>query len=358
MRDPLESAAGSCSDPPPAPNAANSFLFGYDVRVSGDGLQVVVMSRGEASALPGVSATAGSGTGANNSGAAYRFTRSAVGAPFVFTNFIKGATARSLFVPNSPSAASNADHGDELSSLAVSRSGTSLFLGAPREDSAAAGVNGDQLDNSASSSGAAYLFDIPAPPPSCPLASCQCVAAVCTVTGDATVSTVVDLGTLNVTITGNLVVESAGALVVAEGGAVNVQGTTTLSGTLVYSLTSSSPPVTVAVLSAAGGYSGQFNNVTVTGSTGQACEALVGAPDYGTHPQLLSMLVTLDSSACTGGGGLHPGAIAGIAVGGAVAVGVVVVVVYVCKKKRSRAAMQARIERANELAMNPDEQAR
>jgi hypothetical protein len=42
--------------------------------------------------------------------------------------------------------------------VAVSGDGTTLAVGAPSEDSAATGVNGDQNDNSRSSSGAVYVF--------------------------------------------------------------------------------------------------------------------------------------------------------------------------------------------------------
>jgi hypothetical protein len=44
------------------------------------------------------------------------------------------------------------------SSLALSASGDLLLVGAPREDSSAIGINGDQTDNSSSSAGAAYLY--------------------------------------------------------------------------------------------------------------------------------------------------------------------------------------------------------
>ncbi|MEO8959406.1 MAG: hypothetical protein ABI304_10720, partial [Rudaea sp.] len=53
--------------------------------------------------------------------------------------------------------ASNTDAGD-LFGNSVAISGDTVVVGAPREDSNAIGVNGDQSDNSATDSGAAYVF--------------------------------------------------------------------------------------------------------------------------------------------------------------------------------------------------------
>jgi hypothetical protein len=55
--------------------------------------------------------------------------------------------------------ASNPDLGDQFGwAVAVSRDGSTAVIGAPGESSNARGVNGNQDDNSASSSGAAYIF--------------------------------------------------------------------------------------------------------------------------------------------------------------------------------------------------------
>ncbi len=55
--------------------------------------------------------------------------------------------------------ASNTDTGtDEQFGLAVALDGDTLVVGAPGEDSAARGVNGDQANNDARSSGAVYVF--------------------------------------------------------------------------------------------------------------------------------------------------------------------------------------------------------
>jgi hypothetical protein len=55
--------------------------------------------------------------------------------------------------------ASNPDLQDWFAvNLAVSADGNTVLVGAPMEDSRARGVNGDQQDDSATESGAAYLF--------------------------------------------------------------------------------------------------------------------------------------------------------------------------------------------------------
>lgn len=53
--------------------------------------------------------------------------------------------------------ASNTDAGDNFG-FSVALSGDTLVVGAPREASSATGVNGNQADNTAAASGAAYVF--------------------------------------------------------------------------------------------------------------------------------------------------------------------------------------------------------
>ena len=53
--------------------------------------------------------------------------------------------------------ASNSDAGDSFG-LAVALAGTTVVVGAYQEASNATGINGDQANNSAGSSGAAYVF--------------------------------------------------------------------------------------------------------------------------------------------------------------------------------------------------------
>ena len=55
--------------------------------------------------------------------------------------------------------ASNTRAGDEFgSSIALSRDGRTMIVGARGEDSGAKGVNGNQADSSVRDAGAAYLF--------------------------------------------------------------------------------------------------------------------------------------------------------------------------------------------------------
>jgi hypothetical protein len=79
---------------------------------------------------------------AEESGAVYFYTRSG-------TRWTAGAWVK----------AANADAGDEFgSSVALSTDGHVMVVGAHGEDSAATGINGNQADNSADDSGAAYVF--------------------------------------------------------------------------------------------------------------------------------------------------------------------------------------------------------
>ena len=111
--------------------------FGWSVAVAGD--TVVIGAPFEASAATGVN-----GDQANNSdsgaGAAYMFVRS--GTIWTQQAYLK---------------ASNTSAGD-LFGWSVAVAGDTVVIGAPFEDSAATGVNGDQTDNSAGEAGAAYVF--------------------------------------------------------------------------------------------------------------------------------------------------------------------------------------------------------
>jgi hypothetical protein len=99
--------------------------FGMAVAVSGD--TVVVGSPGEDNS-------------AANSGAAYVFVRNG-------TNWSQQGYLK----------ASNTDSGDAFG-WSIATSGDSVVVGAISEDSSATGLNGDQSDNSAPNSGAAYVF--------------------------------------------------------------------------------------------------------------------------------------------------------------------------------------------------------
>jgi len=110
--------------------------FGYSVALSGDTLAVGAI--GEDSAATGVNGA--QGDSAAFAGAVYVFVRS--GATWSQQAYIK---------------ASNTDAIDEFG-YSVALSGDTLAVGADQESSAATGVNGPQADNTASDSGAVYVF--------------------------------------------------------------------------------------------------------------------------------------------------------------------------------------------------------
>jgi hypothetical protein len=79
---------------------------------------------------------------AEESGAVYVYTRS--GSTWTAGAYVKGA---------------NTDAGDEFgSAVALTGDGRTMVVGAHHEDSSARGVNGNQADNGADDSGAAYVF--------------------------------------------------------------------------------------------------------------------------------------------------------------------------------------------------------
>ena len=112
-------------------------VFGGSVAVSGD--TIVVGAFGERSSSIGVDGDQ-SDNSAFRSGAAYVFVRS--GMSWSQQAYLK---------------ASNTGQGDEFGS-SVAASGDTIVVGAFREDSNSVGIDGDQSGNSASLSGAAYVF--------------------------------------------------------------------------------------------------------------------------------------------------------------------------------------------------------
>ena len=117
--------------------------FGHSVAVSGD--TVVVGAPGESSSSTGVNGNPSSNAAAS-SGAAYVFVRNG-------TNWSQQAY---LKASNTGGGTSYWD-GDQFGN-SVAVSGDTVVVGAYQEDSNATGVNGNQSDNSATSSGAAYVF--------------------------------------------------------------------------------------------------------------------------------------------------------------------------------------------------------
>ncbi|MEI6784777.1 MAG: FG-GAP repeat protein, partial [Verrucomicrobiota bacterium] len=129
-----------------ASNTDDQDEFGSSVAISGN--TVVVGVYGEDSSASGVNGNQ-SNNSALNSGAAYVFVRNG-------TNWTQQAYLK----------ASNTGTNDRFG-WSVSVSGDTVVVGAPGESSSAIGVNGNQSDNSAGYSGAAYIFNglglVPAP---------------------------------------------------------------------------------------------------------------------------------------------------------------------------------------------------
>jgi hypothetical protein len=124
-----------------ASNAGFADQFGYSVALSADGSTLAVGATGERSAATGIGGnqTDDSAAGA---GAVYVFTRA--GATWTQQAYVK---------------ASNTDANDLFGyRVALSADGSTLAAGARFEDSAAAGIGGNQADNTESNAGAVYVF--------------------------------------------------------------------------------------------------------------------------------------------------------------------------------------------------------
>jgi hypothetical protein len=116
-------------------------FFGRSVAVSADGDTMAVGAFFESSGATGINGNQFDNT-ALNAGAAYVFTRSS------------GAWTQQAYIK-----ASNTGAGDRFGfRVALSADGATLAVSAQDEDSAATGVNGDGMDNSAVDAGAAYVF--------------------------------------------------------------------------------------------------------------------------------------------------------------------------------------------------------
>ena len=111
--------------------------FGHSVAISGD--TVVVGAFHEASGATGVNGDQNDDS-APSAGAAYVFVRN--GSSWAQEAYLKAFSTDA----------------DDLFGNSVSISGDTVLVGAPKEDSGATGVNGDQNDNGAGDSGAVYVF--------------------------------------------------------------------------------------------------------------------------------------------------------------------------------------------------------
>src|SRR5262245_12168535 len=120
--------------------ASNTRAFAHfgSLAISGD--TAVIGAWGESSNATGVNGNQANSS-ANASGAAYVFVRNG-------SNWTQQAYLK----------ASNTGAVDNFGDSAVATDGDTIVIGAPQEDSSATGVNGNQSDNSATDSGAAYVF--------------------------------------------------------------------------------------------------------------------------------------------------------------------------------------------------------
>jgi len=116
--------------------------FGHALALSADGATLAVAAREEASGASGLN-----GDQADD-------TTVAAGAVYVFSRSDMGVWTQEAYVK-----ASNPGSHDRFGhALAISADGATLAVGAFGEDSAAAGIDGDQASDAANSSGAAYVF--------------------------------------------------------------------------------------------------------------------------------------------------------------------------------------------------------
>jgi hypothetical protein len=124
-----------------ASNPGKGDRFGTSVAVSGNGNTLTVGARNEASAATGINGDQSNGSAAG-AGAVYVFARNG------------GTWTQQAYIKPSNTGASDGF----AVSVALSDDGNTLVVGAPLEDSAATGVNGNQTDNSAEEAGAVYVF--------------------------------------------------------------------------------------------------------------------------------------------------------------------------------------------------------
>ena len=122
-------------------NPGKEDWFGSRLQISGDGNTLLVSAQLEDSAAQGINGKQDDES-AQEAGAVYLFTR------------VAGNWAQRAYMKSS-----NNEAFDEFgSSVAVSRDGRTLAVGARGEDSSAKGLNGNQADNSTKEAGAVYVF--------------------------------------------------------------------------------------------------------------------------------------------------------------------------------------------------------
>ncbi|WP_444927882.1 histidine kinase [Microbulbifer sp. TRSA002] len=120
--------------------------FGTSVSLSADGHTLAVGAFFEDSSAIGIDGDQ-TDNSAIDSGAVYVFAR------------VNDAWAQQAYLKASNTEEPNLGFGDSFGgSISISADGNTLAVGAYREESSAAGVNGDQLNNEATFAGAAYVF--------------------------------------------------------------------------------------------------------------------------------------------------------------------------------------------------------
>ncbi|MCX4246382.1 hypothetical protein [Paraliomyxa miuraensis] len=125
-----------------ASNTEAHDYFGHDVALSGDGNTLAIGAYGEGSNATGIDGNQADDS-ASNSGAVYAFVRDGA-----------GSWSQQAYVKASNTGASDWFGYD----LALSGDGNTLAVGAYLEDSNTTGIGGNEADNTASASGAVYVF--------------------------------------------------------------------------------------------------------------------------------------------------------------------------------------------------------
>ncbi|MDC0668618.1 FG-GAP repeat protein [Nannocystis radixulma] len=138
---PVKSAVDKAMGYFKASNAESEDYFGNGLAISADGTTMVVGAMYESGGAHGVDGPQHDNS-SPKSGAAYVFVRE--GDSWKQQAYLK---------------AFNADDDDQFGGkVAISANGDTIAIGAPYEDSAATGIGGAPIDNSAADSGAAYVF--------------------------------------------------------------------------------------------------------------------------------------------------------------------------------------------------------
>jgi len=124
-----------------ASNTDTDDYFGQKVCISDDGTRLVVSANGEDSNTTGINGDQSSNS-ASRAGAVYVFRKN--GSTWVQEAYIK--------------ASNNEDHDFFGQSISLNSDGSIMAIGSFQEDSNSTGINGNESDNSASNSGAVYVF--------------------------------------------------------------------------------------------------------------------------------------------------------------------------------------------------------